>query len=45
MIRPMSLASLLSAYHCKGGRVALGAIEPKFWEGYCIARERKLSGG
>jgi ferritin len=28
-------------YRCRGGRAALGAVEPKFWERFCRAIGRE----
>jgi ferritin len=30
-----------TVYRCRGGRVALGAVEPKFWERFCRAIGRE----
>jgi ferritin len=30
-----------AVYRCRGGRVALGAVEPKFWERFCRAIGRE----
>ncbi len=30
-----------TVYRCRGGRVALGAVEPKFWERFCRAVGRE----
>ncbi len=30
-----------TVYRCRGGRVALGTVEPKFWERFCRAIGRE----